>query len=139
MEIYEKLKFMRSFKNWSQEEMASRLGLSVNGYAKIERGETDVTLSRLKQIVDVLGIDLAELFGLNEKNVFHFAGTHYAHHHQVNYSSDASATEPIELKHELEKSHLIIQQREKEISYLQEEIVQLKEIIDLVKKQVRLG
>jgi len=132
MEIYEKIRFMRSFKNWSQEEMAGRLGLSVNGYAKIERGETDVTLSRLKQIVDVLGIDLAELFGLTEKNVFHFAGTHY----QVNHSPNASATEPIELKYELEKSHLIIQQQEKEIIYLQEEIVQLKEIIDLVKKQV---
>ena len=135
MEIYEKIRFMRSFKNWSQEEMANQLGLSVNGYAKIERGETDVTLSRLKQIVDVLGIDLSEWFGWNEKNVFHFAGTHY----QVNHSPNASATnatEPIELKYELEKSHLIIQQREKEISYLQEEIVQLKEIIDLVKKQV---
>jgi transcriptional regulator with XRE-family HTH domain len=130
MEIYEKIRFMRSFKNWSQEEMAGRLGLSVNGYAKIERGETDVTLSRLKQIVDVLGIDLSELFGLTEKNIFHFAGTHY----QVNHSPNASATEPIEFKHELEKSHLIIQQQE--ISYLQEEIVQLKEIIDLVKKQV---
>jgi transcriptional regulator with XRE-family HTH domain len=132
MEIYEKIRFMRSFKNWSQEEMAGRLGLSVNGYAKIERGETDVTLSRLKQIVDVLGIDLSELFGLTEKNIFHFAGTH----HQVNHSPNASATEPIELKYELEKSRLIIQQREKEIIYLQEEIVQLKEIIDLVKKQV---
>lgn len=136
MEIYEKIRFMRSFKNWSQEEMAGRLGLSVNGYAKIERGETDVTLSRLKQIVDVLGIDLSELFGLTEKNVFHFAGTHYAHHHQVNHSPNASATEPIEFKYELEKYHLIIQQQEKEISYLQEEIVQLKEIINLVKKQV---
>ena len=136
MELYEKIRFMRSFKNWSQEEMANRLGLSVNGYAKIERGETDVTLSRLQQIVDVLGVDLAELFDLNEKNVFHFAGRYYAHHHQINYLADASITESVELKHELEKSHLIIQQQEKEIGYLKEEIVQLKEIIALVKKQV---
>jgi transcriptional regulator with XRE-family HTH domain len=137
MELYEKIRFMRSFKNWSQEEMANRLGLSVNGYAKIERGETDVTLSRLQQIVDVLGVDLAELFDLNEKNVFHFAGRYYyAHHHQINYLADVSVTKSVELKHELEKSHLIIQQQEKEICYLKEEIVQLKEIIDLVKRQV---
>jgi transcriptional regulator with XRE-family HTH domain len=136
MELYEKIRFIRSFKHWSQEEMANRLGLSVNGYAKIERGESDVTLSRLQQIANVLDIDLSELFGLNEKNVFHFAGTHSAHHHQINYLTGTSVTKSVELKYELERSHLIIQQQEKEICYLKEEIVQLKEIIDLVKKQV---
>ena len=134
MELYDKIRFIRSFKNWSQEEMANRLGLSVNGYAKIERGESDITLSRLQQIVNVLGIDLAELFGLNEKNVFHFAEKCYAYHRLV----DTSVTESVELKHKLEKSHLIIEQQEKEISYLKEEIVRLKEIIDLVKKQVSM-
>lgn len=70
MEVCEKIHFLRQLKNWSQEDMANKLGISVNGYAKIERGETDVALSRLKQIAKVLGIELVELFSFGEKMFF---------------------------------------------------------------------
>jgi transcriptional regulator with XRE-family HTH domain len=42
MKMCDKIKFMRQSKSLSQEEMAEKLGLSLNGYANIERGETDV-------------------------------------------------------------------------------------------------
>ncbi len=48
-----KLKFIRSVKNWTQEDVAEKLGISIHAYAKIERGETDVNLSRLEQIAIV--------------------------------------------------------------------------------------
>jgi transcriptional regulator with XRE-family HTH domain len=35
---------MRQLKEFSQEDMAEKLGLSLNGYANIERGETDVQM-----------------------------------------------------------------------------------------------
>ena len=35
--------------------------MSKNGYAKIERGETSVSLGRLEQVAAVLGIGLCEL------------------------------------------------------------------------------
>ena len=50
MEVHEKIKFFRVFKGWSQEEMAERLGMVLHGYAKIERGEVDINLTRLKKI-----------------------------------------------------------------------------------------
>jgi transcriptional regulator with XRE-family HTH domain len=60
MKVHEKIRFMRQSKGWSQEDMADKLNLSVNGYANIERGETDVQLSRLEKI--------AESFGMRMKN-----------------------------------------------------------------------
>jgi len=54
-----------SQKGWSQEDMADKLDMSVNGYANIERGETDVQVSRLEKIAETFGIELAEL---NNKN-----------------------------------------------------------------------
>jgi len=48
--------------NWSQEDMAEKLYMSVNGYANIEQGEIDIKLSRLQKIADVFQIDLLELF-----------------------------------------------------------------------------
>ncbi len=134
MQLYERIKFIRLFKGWSPEETAARLCVSVNGYAKIERGESDITLSRLEQIAEIFGIDPSELFGLSEKNIFHFVESHVTNHHQIAASYVSLATEQTETKNELEKALLIIQQQEKEIGYLKEEIVQLKEIIDLLKK-----
>ena len=39
MNINEKIRMLRELNQWSQEEMAERLGMSHNGYAKIERGK----------------------------------------------------------------------------------------------------
>ena len=61
MKINEKIKRLREGKYWSQEGMAQKLSMSKNGYAKIERGETSVSLARLEQVAAVLGIGLCEL------------------------------------------------------------------------------
>jgi transcriptional regulator with XRE-family HTH domain len=74
MKVHEKIRSMRLSKGWSQEEMANKLNLSLNGYANIERGETDVQVSRLEKIAEVFGIELLELFSVGEKNVFYLAG-----------------------------------------------------------------
>lgn len=58
MKINEKIKHLREGKHWSQEEMAQKLNMSKNGYAKIERGETSASLGRLEQVAAVLGIGL---------------------------------------------------------------------------------
>ena len=127
MELYEKIKFMRLFRDWTQEEMANKLNVSVNAYAKIERGETDFNISRLQQIVGVLGIDLTDLFQLDDKNVIHFAGMYYTHNEQLN-ESQTSCIEQMEAKHEIEKQNLIIEQQSKEIEFLKKQIQQLEEI-----------
>jgi hypothetical protein len=42
MELYDKIKFMRMFKGWSQEDMAEKLEMAVSGYAKIEQGKISI-------------------------------------------------------------------------------------------------
>lgn len=59
--IYEKIRALREERQWSQEELAAKLGLSVNGYAKIERGETRLNLPRLEQIAEVFDTDILTL------------------------------------------------------------------------------
>ena len=48
--------------------MAYRLDMSPNGYGGIERGETDVNLSRLAQIADLFEIKLAENNKMSSKS-----------------------------------------------------------------------
>jgi len=80
MQVHEKLRVMRMFKGWSQEEMAEKLGYSLSGYAKIERGEADINVSKLEKIAEMLGMNLQKLLGLNEENVFNVVESCISNH-----------------------------------------------------------
>lgn len=52
----EKIRLQRLQRGLSQENMADLLNLSTTAYGDIERGKTDLTLSRLTQIATVLDV-----------------------------------------------------------------------------------
>ncbi len=54
--IEEKIRLQRLQRGFSQENMADLLGLSTTAYGDIERGKTELTLSRLNQIATVLNL-----------------------------------------------------------------------------------
>jgi len=139
MELPEKLKLIRSLKGWTQETVAEKLSISTHAYAKIERGETDPHYSRLQQIAEVMGIELSQLFGLDEKNVFNLTGDQTNEHITQcqtceNWQVNSPSTGQTELQHELEKAHLMIEQRDKENELLRQQVSDLREIIGLLKK-----
>ena len=49
--------------------MAEKLNMSLNGYAKIERGESKIYLDKLEQIAQVFDIDVVELMQSDGKNI----------------------------------------------------------------------
>jgi transcriptional regulator with XRE-family HTH domain len=129
MSVHEKIRIIRKAKGLTLEEVAHQLGMSTNGYGDIERGATDVNLSRLEQISQLFDIELSELIDLNEKNVFNFLGTQNTGIGTQNHCTIASdLTEQLQLKSILENQQLIIKQQMQEIAYL-------KEIIALMKKE----
>ena len=65
--IGDKIRYFRNLKNWSQEEIAYRLNISLPAYSKIERNITDVSVSRLNQIAKVYGITVIELLSVSSK------------------------------------------------------------------------
>lgn len=52
----ERIRLQRLQRGLSQENMADLLNLSTTAYGDIERGKTDLTLSRLSQIAGVLDV-----------------------------------------------------------------------------------
>ena len=132
MEVHEKIKVMRLFKGFTQQGMADELGYeSVHGYAKLERGEIDPTLGKLKEITTVLGITLQDLLGLNQSNIVNIA------EHSFYYSSQNNVTLLTESQcaNELEKARLLLHERDKEIELLKTQIAQLQDIVALLKKE----
>jgi transcriptional regulator with XRE-family HTH domain len=136
MDVHEKIKVMRLFKGLTQEKMAEKLGYaSIQGYAKLERGETDPTLGNLDDIAKALGISLQDLLGLNESNVVNVAGNcQYIRH---NYSPNVTLTLLTETQcaHDLDQTRLLLQERDKELEHLKTENGLLREVIELMKAQ----
>lgn len=49
--------------------MAEQLGLSVSGYGKIERSDSDINLSRITQIAEILNVSRAVLLEFNSEEI----------------------------------------------------------------------
>ncbi len=50
--------------------MADRLNMGVSGYNKIENDKTEITLSKIMAIADILKTDLATILNLDTKNMY---------------------------------------------------------------------
>ncbi len=59
-------------KGYSQDYVSTEIGITLSAYSKIERGLTDPSLSRMKQIASILEVDLSLLF--KPKDYHHFSG-----------------------------------------------------------------
>jgi transcriptional regulator with XRE-family HTH domain len=116
--------------------MAEKLGMSLNGYAKIERGETKAYNPKLEQIADILEIDLAELMP-DDKHICVISGDNSTNGHNITFGSSvelAFENRKLQMQLELKNKELALQARE--IVNLQEQVLQLKEINALLKKEV---
>jgi transcriptional regulator with XRE-family HTH domain len=117
---------MRTANGWSQEEIAEKLHMSLNAYGCIERGETCPNLNRLEQIAQILGVKLEEL--VSDRNILNF-GIDSSNFN--NWYNTSSSEQLIELQHELEKSRLLLEQKDKEIEYLKQQNADLREMVNL--------
>ena len=65
--IATKIRKAREQKNYSQEYLASKIGISQNAYSKLELGYSKITLDRFFHIAMLLEIDIADL--LNSQTI----------------------------------------------------------------------
>lgn len=126
METYEKIKMMREMNQWTQEEVAEKLGMSTTGYAKIERGQTNVSVEKLKQIAQIFNINIAQLLDDNEKLVICSIGDNHS-----NYNNYFGMNEKLITQNE--KQQLEIQLKDELLKQKDAEITALKELIELLK------
>ncbi|OOF44719.1 transcriptional regulator [Rodentibacter trehalosifermentans] len=130
MGINEKVRLFRELNHWSQEEMAERMNMSVTGYAKIERGETNLSLHKLKQIASVFQIDLIDLLSPSDNGVILIGGENNQNHFRNNYygSQEAQFT--------IEKLELELKYKDELLAQKDHELENLKELMNLLKQSI---
>lgn len=124
MKVHEKVRKIRELKNFSQENMAEQLQMSVNGYVKIERGEVGLQMDKLEKIADVLGmgvVDLLTVEFLNMENSTNSAN-YYA-------SQEQYVIEIEKLKQQNGYLQAILMEKEKLITWQKQQLDSLNELI----------
>lgn len=125
MKVNENIKKFREAQNWSQEEAAEQIGMSKNGYARIERGEVQPSLQRLEIISRVFGVEMSQLFEF-DKNVVCLISEN-----SQNSSNFYSADEQI--ISENQKLKLIIAHKDELLEQKDRQIALLNELVDSLK------
>ncbi|OOR87805.1 transcriptional regulator [Moraxella caviae] len=121
MALHDNIRKLREQKQWSQEYMAEQLGLSKNGYAKIERGESRPSLDRLEQITAVFGISMTDLFNDERQSITLISEN--SQHSSNYYNSDQA------LARENEKLQLILNHKDEIIAQKNEQISTLQSLV----------
>ena len=60
--VYINIRKIRELKNLTREFVADELKMSMSGYGKIERGEVDLTVSKLIEISKILDVSIEFIF-----------------------------------------------------------------------------
>ena len=80
MKIGEKIKQRRTELQWSQRDLAAKMGYNHSTITRIENGKIDIPQSRILQFAEVLGVSIAYLMGWEEemeKNPVQMAERHF--------------------------------------------------------------
>lgn len=84
-----KIKKLRELRNYTQTHMSNQLNMSLSGYSKIERDETEISLKRMYQIAEILETDINSILSFDGKQIFnieqnnHDKGTQNAYVHTL--------------------------------------------------------
>lgn len=131
MKTNEKIRQLREARQWTQEEMANKLAMSTQGYAKIERGDTRSNLDRLEQISEVFGIDIVELLSFGENRQINFANSN--NESSFNNAFFGGSLNNVEL--EIQRLQLIISHKDETIEALKRENQLLTEMNAMLKNK----
>ncbi|TAE13888.1 MAG: XRE family transcriptional regulator [Bacteroidetes bacterium] len=117
MKLHEKIRFLRAFKGFNQEQMAEKLNLSPNAYSKVEQGKTDITPERLAKIADILEMTSEDIKTFEERLMLNKieGGTN------TNFVNGINLSENFEKERESYKAH---------ITDLQKQVVSLEKQVE---------
>jgi transcriptional regulator with XRE-family HTH domain len=59
--VAERIRLLRLSNNLSQENVADELGISIGAYSNIERGITDITITRADQLARIFKVSIIDL------------------------------------------------------------------------------
>ena len=113
MKIGQKIKKVHELRNFTQDYVASQIGIGQEAYSKIESNKTSVTIQRLEQIAKALEVGVFGLMNFDDEKVLFNFSENNQQNAQIGYFNTNETIK--ELKDLYEK---IITQQKEEIAFL---------------------
>ncbi|OPH33758.1 Predicted transcriptional regulator [Moraxella lacunata] len=138
MTIQDNIRHIRESHNLTQENMAELLNMTASGYAKIERGATQLKFEKLEKIAQILNMDVVELLELGDSgDVVIQLPNNSGDNATANYYLNAneklvSEIEKLNLK--IEHQAQLLVSKDELILEKDKQIQALKDVIDLLKQ-----
>lgn len=69
-EAIENIKKFRELKNITREDLADQLEMSLSGYSKLERGEVELTVTKMYRIAELLEVSVSQILNFDASQIF---------------------------------------------------------------------
>lgn len=138
MTIQDNIRHVRESHNLTQENMAELLNMTASGYAKIERGATQLKFEKLEKIAQILNVDVVELLELGDGGdvviqLLNDSGDNVTANYYLNANEKlVSEIEKLNLK--IEHQAQLLVNKDELILEKDKQIQALKDVIDLLKQ-----
>jgi len=70
MSIGTNIRKLRELRNYTQTYISGKLNISLSGYSKIERNQTEISVKRLQQIAEILETDIITILSFDFEIIF---------------------------------------------------------------------
>lgn len=140
MEANGKVKRLRLLHNLTQEQMAEKMGMSLDGYTKLERGDRQLDLPKLERIASIFGITLLELLAIDENSIVCLINENVHQNGRVMFINKTEQISQVyygnsDLEVENEKLKSELEYKNKELALLHEQNELLRELTDRLKSK----
>lgn len=126
---HDELRHLRNERRLSQNDVARKLCLSKNAYAKLENGETKITLERVVKLAEIFEINIMELI---EKLLSGISNSNFVMMGDNNVICNSDSL----LAAENKRLHDLLQSKENELKSKESENQALKDLVALLKAQI---
>jgi transcriptional regulator with XRE-family HTH domain len=99
-QVLENIKKFRELKNYTREHVAIELDMSSSGYSKLERGEVELTVSKLFRLAEILEVSVPQILNFDASKIFNVTNNNVVNGVDVteqNISSDIYKDKYIEM------------------------------------------
>jgi transcriptional regulator with XRE-family HTH domain len=127
--LHETIKLLRNKAGFSQDSIADVLGINQSSYAKIERGETELTLSRLQRIASLFNLSVIELLTYDNNKEY---GSLVVNNNQNSIGVQNNYAAEVELKQEITDLKNRVRYLEERVNSLTEKNALKDKIISLL-------
>lgn len=136
--LRQNIRDFREDKNLTQADVAEKLGMSVTGYAKLERGESQIRVERLEQIAQILDVKPSELMYADTNGVIVFNNSNDNFSNSTHFSlalgDPALQSEIDHLRYIIDAKNDLLNAREAEIEALKQQIETLNKVVAMLEK-----